>query len=66
LSAAIVLHPAEGPNIVQVVEFFTEVLDFSPTEAAETPDGIAAAFLSCSVPGMDYAGFKASFAALAR
>ena len=35
-----------GPNIDQVVEFFTEVLDFSLTEAAETPDGIAAAFLS--------------------
>ncbi len=29
-----------GPNIDKVVEFFTEVLDFSLTEAAETPDGI--------------------------
>src|SRR5271165_6674059 len=37
-----------GPNIDAVVKFFTEVLDFSLTEAAETPDGTAAAFLSCS------------------
>jgi catechol 2,3-dioxygenase len=34
-----------GPNINGVVEFFTQVLDFSLTEAAETPEGIAAAFL---------------------
>jgi catechol 2,3-dioxygenase len=34
-----------GPNVDGVVEFFTQVLDFSLTEAAETPDGIAAAFL---------------------
>jgi len=44
-----------GPNIDQVVDFFTEVLDFSPTEAAETPDGIAAAFLSCSNKAHDVA-----------
>jgi catechol 2,3-dioxygenase len=44
-----------GPNIDQVVEFFTEVLDFSLTEAAETPDGIAAAFLSCSNKAHDIA-----------
>src|SRR5205823_6134768 len=44
-----------GPNIDQVVEFFTEVLDFSLTEAAETPDGIAAAFLSCSNKAHDVA-----------
>lgn len=44
-----------GPNIDAVVEFFTEVLDFSLTEAAETPDGIAAAFLSCSNKAHDIA-----------
>ena len=44
-----------GPNIDQVVEFFTELLDFSLTEAAETPDGIAAAFLSCSNKAHDIA-----------
>src|SRR6267154_2709104 len=44
-----------GPNIDQVVEFFTEVLDFSLSEAAETPDGIAAAFLSCSNKAHDVA-----------
>ena len=44
-----------GPNIDQVVDFFTQVLDFSPTEAAETPDGIAAAFLSCSNKAHDVA-----------
>ena len=44
-----------GPNIDAVVEFFTEVLDFSLTEAAETPDGIAAAFLSCSNKAHDVA-----------
>jgi catechol 2,3-dioxygenase len=44
-----------GPNIDRVVEFFTEVLDFSLTEAAETPDGIAAAFLSCSNKAHDVA-----------
>jgi catechol 2,3-dioxygenase len=43
-----------GPNIDQVVEFFTQVLDFSLTEAAETPDGIAA-FLSCSNKAHDVA-----------
>jgi catechol 2,3-dioxygenase len=44
-----------GPNIDRVVEFFTEVLDFSLTEAAETPDGIVAAFLSCSNKAHDVA-----------
>ena len=44
-----------GPNIDGVVEFFTEVLDFSLTEAAETPDGTAAAFLSCSNKAHDIA-----------
>jgi catechol 2,3-dioxygenase len=44
-----------GPNIDQVVEFFTELLDFSLTEAAETPNGIAAAFLSCSNKAHDIA-----------
>ena len=44
-----------GPNIDGVVKFFTEVLDFSLTEAAETPDGIAAAFLSCSNKAHDVA-----------
>ena len=44
-----------GPNIDQVVEFFTELLDFSLTEAAETPKGIAAAFLSCSNKAHDVA-----------
>ena len=44
-----------SPNIDAVVEFFTEVLDFSLTEAAETPDGIAAAFLSCSNKAHDIA-----------
>ena len=28
------------PNIDRVVEFFTELVDFSLTETAETPDGI--------------------------
>jgi len=45
-----------GPNIDTVVKFFTEVLDFSLTEAAQTPDGsIAAAFLSCSNKAHDIA-----------
>jgi len=44
-----------GPNIDSVVEFFTDVLGFSLTEAAETPDGIAAAFLSCSNKAHDVA-----------
>ena len=44
-----------GPDIDGVVKFFTEVLDFSLTEAAETPDGIAAAFLSCSNKAHDVA-----------
>lgn len=38
-----------GPNIDATVEFFTEVLDFSLTEAAQSPDGhVIAGFLSCS------------------
>jgi catechol 2,3-dioxygenase len=45
-----------GPNIDDVVKFFTEVLDFSLVEAAQTPDGsIAAAFLSCSNKAHDVA-----------
>jgi catechol 2,3-dioxygenase len=44
-----------GTDIDAVVKFFTEVLDFSLTEAAETPDGIAAAFLSCSNKAHDIA-----------
>jgi catechol 2,3-dioxygenase len=45
-----------GPDIDDVVKFFTEVLDFSLTEAAQTPDGsIAAAFLSCSNKAHDIA-----------
>ena len=45
-----------GPNIDEVVTFFTEVLDFSLTEAAQTPDGsVAAAFLSCSNKAHDIA-----------
>jgi catechol 2,3-dioxygenase len=44
-----------GPNIDSVVEFSTQVLDFSLTEAAETPNGIVAAFLSCSNKAHDVA-----------
>jgi catechol 2,3-dioxygenase len=45
-----------GPNIDATVKFFTEVLDFSLSEAAQTPDGgIAAAFLSCSNKAHDIA-----------
>jgi len=45
-----------GPNIDATVRFFTEVLDFSLSEAAQTPDGsIAAAFLSCSNKAHDIA-----------
>jgi catechol 2,3-dioxygenase len=44
-----------GPDIDGVVRFFTDVLDFSLTEAAETPDGVAAAFLSCSNKAHDVA-----------
>ncbi len=45
-----------GPDIDAVVKFFTEVLDFSLTEAAQTPDGsVAAAFLSCSNKAHDIA-----------
>ena len=44
-----------GPDIDGVVKFFVEVLDFSLTEAAETPDGIVAAFLSCSNKAHDIA-----------
>lgn len=45
----------QGPDIPGVVKFFTEVLDFSLTEAAETPDGVVAAFLSCSNKAHDIA-----------
>ena len=45
-----------GPNVDETVKFFTELLDFSLTEAAQTPDGsIAAAFLSCSNKAHDIA-----------
>jgi catechol 2,3-dioxygenase len=45
-----------GPNIDATVEFFTDVLDFSLTEAAQTPDGhVAAGFLSCSNKAHDIA-----------
>ena len=44
-----------GPDIPGVVKFFTEVLDFSLTEAAESPDGVVAAFLSCSNKAHDIA-----------
>jgi catechol 2,3-dioxygenase len=45
-----------GPNVDDTVKFFTEVLDFSLSEAAQTPDGhIAAAFLSCSNKAHDIA-----------
>jgi catechol 2,3-dioxygenase len=45
-----------GPNIDATVKLFTEVLDFSLSEAAQTPDGgIAAAFLSCSNKAHDIA-----------
>jgi catechol 2,3-dioxygenase len=44
-----------GPDIPGVVRFFTEVLDFSLTEAAESPDGVVAAFLSCSNKAHDIA-----------
>jgi catechol 2,3-dioxygenase len=47
-----------GPDIPGVVKFFTEVLDFSLTEAAETPDGVVAAFLSCSNKAHDIAFIK--------
>jgi len=48
-----------GPNIDDTVKFFTELLDFSLTEAAQTPDGsIAAAFLSCSNKAHDIAFIK--------
>ncbi len=47
-----------GPDIDGVVRFFTEVLDFSLTEAAETLDGIVAAFLSCSNKAHDVAFIK--------
>ena len=42
-------------SVDQVVEFFTQVLDFSLTEAAEGPDGVVAAFLSCSNKAHDIA-----------
>ncbi len=45
-----------GPNVDATVAFFTEVLDFSLTEVAQTPDGhIAAGFLSCSNKAHDIA-----------
>jgi catechol 2,3-dioxygenase len=45
-----------GPNIDATVRFFTEVLGFSLSEAAQTPDGsIAAAFLTCSNKAHDIA-----------
>ena len=41
------------------VEVFTELLDFSLTEAAQAPDGsVAAAFLSCSNKAHDIAFIK--------
>jgi catechol 2,3-dioxygenase len=48
-----------GPNIDATVKFFTDVLDFSLTEAAQTPDGsVAAGFLSCSNKAHDIAFIK--------
>jgi len=44
-----------GPDIPGVIKFFTEVLDFSLSEAAESPDGVIAAFLSCSNKAHDIA-----------
>ena len=45
-----------GPNVDETVRFFTDVLEFSLNEAAQTPDGsIAAAFLSCSNKAHDIA-----------
>jgi catechol 2,3-dioxygenase len=45
-----------GPKVDETVRFFTELLEFSLTEAAQTPDGsIAAAFLSCSNKAHDIA-----------
>jgi catechol 2,3-dioxygenase len=45
-----------GPNVDETIKFFAEVLDFSVTEAAETPDGhVAAGFLSCSNKAHDIA-----------
>lgn len=45
-----------GPNVDATVRLFTDLLGFSLTEAAQTPDGsIAAAFLSCSNKAHDIA-----------
>jgi catechol 2,3-dioxygenase len=47
-----------GPNIEEVLDFFTKVLDFSLTEKVHLPDGLLAIWLSCSTKAHDIAFVK--------
>lgn len=47
-----------GPDIDGVTKFFTEVLDFSLAEKADTPDGTLAVWLTCSNKAHDIAFVK--------
>ncbi|MGQ3674170.1 catechol 2,3-dioxygenase [Xanthobacter sp. TB0139] len=44
-----------GPNIADVLDFFTTVLDFSLAEKVETPDGILGIWLTCGMKAHDIA-----------
>jgi catechol 2,3-dioxygenase len=44
-----------GPNVQQTADLFMKALDFSLAERADTPDGMLAAFLSCSNKAHDIA-----------
>jgi len=47
-----------GPNVDEVLDFFTKVLDFSLTEKVELPDGLLAIWLTCSTKAHDIAFVK--------
>lgn len=44
-----------GPEVPRTVDIFTKALDFSLSERADTPDGMLAAFLTCSNKAHDVA-----------
>ncbi|MTJ83322.1 MAG: catechol 2,3-dioxygenase [Telmatospirillum sp.] len=47
-----------GPNIEQVLAYFTEVLDFRLTEKVDLPDGLLGIWMSCSNKAHDIAFVK--------
>lgn len=47
-----------GPNVDQVLKFFTEALDFSLAEQVVLPDGVLAIWLTCSTKAHDIAFVK--------